>query len=278
MAMRPETSEPSRKIKKAMPQIDVADGTLAYEVAGRGEPLLFIAGLGGLGNFWQAQIERFVPHFTVITFDHRGVGKSTGAPPYSMQQWAGDSFALLDHLGIEQAHFIGHSTGGVIAQIAASERPDRVLSAVFGGTWAARDERFRRVFELRRDVLAMLGAEMYSLLGVLLMAPADEPLGPIPQLAAGPKVLAARIDVLLSYEGAERLRRIRCPSLVLAAADDVLIPPHMSRVVAEGIAGAELRIMPDGGHAFPRSRPAEFNRIVLEFLQRNAAYAEGARL
>jgi aminoacrylate hydrolase len=253
-----------------MPRAEIAGGSLAYDIAGRGEALLFITGLSGVGSFWHSQIEAFSAHFTTITFDHRGVGASKGAPPYSMEQWAQDAVALLDHLGIEKAHFAGHSTGGVIVQIVASERPERVASAVLGGTWVTPDERFRRVFELRRDVLAALGTEAYSLLGSLLMAPADQPFGPVPPQQADPSVIAARIEVLLSYEGAERLRRIHCPSFVIAADDDVLIPPHMSRLVAEGIAGAELKILPSGGHSFPRSRAADLNRLMLEFLLRNA--------
>lgn len=249
-----------------MPRADVAGGNLAYEVAGHGEAVLLISGLGGLGSFWQAQIEAFTQHFTVITFDHRGIGASSGAPPYSMAQWAQDAIALLDHLGIDKAHLVGHSTGGVIAQIAASEHPERVASIVLGGTWAVPDERFRRVFELRRDVQMTLGSEAYSLLGWLLMSPADEPFEGAAAQPTPANIVAARIDVLQSYEGAARLRRIHCPALVIAAADDVLIPPHMSQRVVDGIAGAQQHVFRSGGHAFPRTRAADFNRTVLEFL------------
>jgi aminoacrylate hydrolase len=90
-----------------MPWVDVRGGRISYSVAGRGEAVLLIAGLGGLGSFWQAQIDALAPHFTTITFDRRGVGDSTGRPPYSIEQWAEDSIALLDHVGIEKAHFVG---------------------------------------------------------------------------------------------------------------------------------------------------------------------------
>jgi aminoacrylate hydrolase len=253
-----------------MPRVDVAGGSLQYRVAGQGEASLLIPGLGGLGSFWDAQIKAFSPRFRTIIFDHRGVGESTGAPPYSAELWAQDIVALLDHLSVDSAHLIGHSTGGLIAQVVASEYPQQVASVVLGGTWAEPDDRFRRIFQLRRDVLTGLGMEAYAVLGAIMIAPPDESFAAIKPERTDAGVITARIDVLLSDHGLERLRRIHCPALVMAAADDVLIPPHMSRIVADGIAGAELKVLARGGHAFPRSMPAEYNRLVLEFLTRVA--------
>ena len=254
-----------------MPWVDVRGGRISYSVAGRGEAVLLIAGLGGLGSFWQAQIDALAPHFTTITFDHRGVGDSTGRPPYSIEQWAEDSIAPLDHIGIEKAHFVGHSAGGVIAQVVTSVHPHRVTSVVLGATWMVPDERFRRVFGLRRDVLSALGTDAYALLGSILIAPSNETLDAIKPDLTNSGIIKARIDALLNYHGIEYLRRIRCRALVLAAADDVLIPLHMSRAVAAGIAGAELKILPEGSHSFPRSRADDYNRIVCEFLSNHAA-------
>src|SRR5579864_2007237 len=79
---------------EAMPRVDVAGGSLQYRVAGQGEASLLIPGLGGLGSFWDAQIKAFSPRFRTIIFDHRGVGESTGAPPYSAELWAQDIVAL----------------------------------------------------------------------------------------------------------------------------------------------------------------------------------------
>jgi aminoacrylate hydrolase len=260
-----------------MPRVEVAGGSLNYEIAGHGESMLLIPGLSGVGSFWRAQIAAFSARFRTITFDHRGVGESTGMPPYSVDQWAEDVIALLDHVGVGSAHLVGHSTGGVIAQVVASKRPRRVTSVVLGGTWAQPDERFRRVFELRRDVLSALGTDAYAFLGSILIAPPDETLAATKPEPTDPANIEARIEVLLAYQGVGHLRRIRCPALVVAAADDVLIPVHLSRAVAAGIAGADLKILPQGGHSFPRSRPTDYNRIVLEFLSKNAPRPSAAQ-
>jgi aminoacrylate hydrolase len=250
-----------------MPRVEVAGGSIAYEIAGHGEDfVVFISGLNGRGDFWQPQVEALSPHFRTLTFDHRGIGGSAGAPPYAVEQWARDVVALLDHLDIGAAHLVGHSTGGAIAQVVASEHPERVAALVLGATWAQPDERFRLVFELRRDVLAALGVAAYSGLAALMTSSPGAALKPTAAESVDPVVTAARIEALLAYQGFERLRRISRPTLVIAAADDFLIPTALSRVLAEEIAGARWAMLPSGGHAFPRSMTSDYNRLVLDFL------------
>jgi aminoacrylate hydrolase len=252
-----------------MPRLEVAGASLLYDSAGRGEVVVLIPGLSGLASFWQAQIEAFSPFFRTITFDHRGVGRSEAAPPYTMEQWAADIIAILDHLGIDRAHLVGHSTGSVIAQVVAASHPRRVASVVLSGTWAEPDERFLQVFALLRAVLTALGNEAYAVLGAIMIAPPAQPMTPGLGEPTDPRIVAARIDVLMHYHGRDHLREIRCPALVLAAADDVLIPAARSRLVAEAIAGAELEIFTSGSHAFPRSMATHYNQSVLKFLARH---------
>src|SRR3954454_21389581 len=155
--------------------IPIDGGMLAYEAAGVGAPIVFIAGLGGHGSYWKAQIQSFSPDFQTVTFDHRGVGASTGLLPYSIEQWAGDTLRLLDHLKIGRAHLVGHSTGGAIAQVLAAGHPDRIASLVLGGTWARSDARFRRLFKFRARVLREMGPDAYDDLGLTLTLPAGLP-------------------------------------------------------------------------------------------------------
>ena len=110
-----------------------------------------------------------------MTFDHRGVGASVGSPPYSIELWAGDTLRLMDHLKIDRAHLVGHSTGGAIAQVLAADHPDRIASLVVGGTWARPDARFRRLFEFRARVLREMGPEAYEDLGLTLTLPTGLP-------------------------------------------------------------------------------------------------------
>jgi aminoacrylate hydrolase len=253
--------------------IPIDGGMLAYEAAGVGAPIVFIAGLGGHGSYWKTQIRSFSPDFQTVTFDHRGVGASAGQPPYSVEQWAGDTLRLMDHLKIGRAHLIGHSTGGAIAQVVAAGHSDRIASLVLGGTWARPDARFRRLFEFRARVLREMGPEAYEDLGLTLTLPAGLP----PELSTRPSgrhtppnVVLARIDALLAHDAGDRLRHIYAPTLVIAADDDVLVPRQLSEVIAGEIKGSRLHAFARGGHHFPQTQTEAYNAILREFFRAHA--------
>ena len=250
-----------------MPTVDVSGGRIAYDVAGQGEPVLFISGLGGMAAFWAAQVAAFEPSFRVLTFDHRGVGRSEGAPPYSVAQWSDDVLALLDHASADHAHVVGHSTGGIIAQVFAVAHPERVRTLTLGGTWLAPDRRFRDQFALRKQVLAEIGGDAYQTLGDLLA-------GASPQAASHAardmkawerEVIAARIDALLAYDGTAIAPRIAARTLVLAADDDYIVPLYHSQAVAAAIPGAKRKRCHGGGHFFPKTRAADYNKALSDF-------------
>jgi aminoacrylate hydrolase len=248
-------------------------GTLVYEAAGAGAPILFIAGLGGHGSYWKAQVRAFSSDFQTVTFDHRGVGASVGPPPYSIEQWAGDTLRLLDHLKIGRAHLVGHSTGGAIAQVLAAGHPDRIASLVLGGTWARPDARFRRLFKFRARVLREMGPDAYDDLGLTLTLPAGLPPEVTMRQSARhtpPDVVLARIDALLAHDAGDRLRHIRSPSLVIAADDDVLVPRHLSEIIAGEITNARLHAFARGGHHFPQTQTEAYNTLLREFFRAHA--------
>lgn len=250
-----------------MPVIKVSGARIAYDVAGEGDAVVFISGLGGMASFWSAQVEAFSPAFRVLSFDHRGVGRSEGAPPYSVAQWADDVLALLDHLGAERAHLVGHSTGGIIAQLFAVEHPKRVHTLTLGGTWLAPDRRFRDQFSFRKQVLAEIGGDAYRMLSGLLADSSPEATsGPISEISAQEReVIAARIDALLDYDGTAIAPRIAAPTLVLAADDDYIVPSYHSQAVTAAIPGATFKRCHVGGHFFPKTRAADYNRALSDF-------------
>jgi alpha-beta hydrolase superfamily lysophospholipase len=113
-----------------MPKLSVGDADLYYEIHGDGPPLLLVPGLGGVGAFWAAQVAELSRDFRVITHDHRGCGQSSlSRIAYSVEQMAEDLRRLMDALGLETAHLVGHSTGGAIGQILAQDRPERIPGA-----------------------------------------------------------------------------------------------------------------------------------------------------
>jgi aminoacrylate hydrolase len=261
-----------------MPKISIGDAELYYESTGEGPPLLLVPGLGGQGSFWAQQIPELARDFRVIVHDHRGTGQSTHSRiRYSVEQMADDLLRLMNALGIDSAHFVGHSTGGAIGQIIAQDHPARRRSLVLSATWAGQDPFFRRLFESRRETLLTSGVESYLRASVLMLAPPwwvranDALLAEQHRLtaAASPPVdvLVSRIDAIVRFDRRARLGEIRTPTLVIVAADDMITPRFFSDELAERIAGAKLVVLEAGGHYAPVCLPAPYNAEVGAFLR-----------
>jgi aminoacrylate hydrolase len=261
-----------------VPKISIGDAELYYESTGEGEPLLLVPGLSGQGSFWAQQVKDFARDFRVIVHDHRGTGGSTHSRiRYSVEQMADDVLRLMDALGIDSAHLVGHSTGGAIGQVIAEDHPERLRSLVLSATWAGQDPYFRRLFESRRETLLTSGVESYLRASVLMLAPpwwvrANDALLAEQHrqsaLASPPiEVLTSRIDAIVRFDRRARLGEIRTPTLVVVAADDVITPLFFSEELAERIPGAKLAVLEAGGHFAPVCLPAPYNAEVGAFLR-----------
>ena len=146
----------------AMQRARVGDVEIAFERHGEGPAVMLVSGLGGVGSYWNPQIEAFSRSFTVITHDHRGTGQSTRFEgEYSVDMLAADALGLMDELGIERSHFVGHSTGGAIAQTLAIEHPQRVASMVQYASWTKADGHVRLCFFVRRRLLLGWGIAVH---------------------------------------------------------------------------------------------------------------------
>src|SRR5712691_12634410 len=109
---------------------------IAYELAGDGVPLVLIAGTGYPSATWPPEFTApLARRHAVLTFDHRGTGgTSPSSGPYSTRLFARDALGLMDALGLDRAHVLGHSMGGRVAQWMALDRPDRIRSLILAAT------------------------------------------------------------------------------------------------------------------------------------------------
>ncbi len=260
-----------------MPRISIGDCHLYYERHGTGFPVLFVSGLGGLASFWREQIASVGKRFEVVLHDHRGVGQSDHSRiSYTVERMAEDVVRLMDALGIDRAHVVGHSTGGAIAQVLAIENPERLASMVIAASWTKADAYFRRLFALRKDILQRLGPATYLQASTLLLYPPfwvarnNEKLRQIEAQSlatfAPPEIIMSRIDAVLAFDRTDDLARIRTPALIVAAQDDVVTPAYFSEELARLVPGAEVKFFGQGGHCFTQVMPREFNQAVLPFL------------
>ena len=268
-----------------MPRLPIGDCHLYVERHGAGFPVLFVSGLGGTAAYWKDQIATFSRQFEVILHDHRGIGQSDrDRTPYTVDRMADDVLRLMDKLGIEKAHVVGHSTGGAIAQILAIEQPGRLASVVIAGSWTRADAYFRRLFNMRKEVLTKLGPEAYVQTSHLFLYPSwyiaqnNEKLRLLEaqNLAnfTHPDIVVSRIEAILAFDRVAELPRIKTPTLVVGAADDNVTPAYFSEELARLIRGAELKLFPRGGHSFTQVLCREFNMAVLPFLEAHTPQAE----
>jgi len=114
-----------------MPYIDLSDVRCYFEQVGQGDPLLLIPGLGRTCRLWDGVAETLGEHFSLIMPDNRGLGRSIAKrTPRNLRDLAVDLVELLDGLGVERAHVLGISFGGVVAQWLAIDHPTRIKRLV----------------------------------------------------------------------------------------------------------------------------------------------------
>jgi pimeloyl-ACP methyl ester carboxylesterase len=254
-----------------------------YEDVGSGEPLVLIMGFGGDHMAWALQMADFSVRHRLIVFDNRGVGQ-TDAPdhPYTTRMMAGDALGLMDALGIDRAHVLGVSMGGMIAQELALASPERVRSLHLAGTFGRPDAYMLALNSAWREMRIGLGREStLRALGLWLFSPttyAERPelieallqnslANPYPQSLAG---FLRQGEAVAAHDALERLSAIRCPTLVSVAEDDILVPPRFAREIVARIEDAELRLVTTAGHGYFLERPDVFNELSLDFIARSS--------
>jgi aminoacrylate hydrolase len=264
-----------------MPKADLGDLQLYYEVHSDGPPLLLVSGLGGAAAYWLPNLPAFAAKYRVIVHDHRGTGQSTHSKiEYSVDQMTDDLVRLMDHLKIDRAHLVGHSTGGAIGQTLAATHPERLASLVIYASWTKADPFFKRSFEARRTLLATAGAAPYVRSTPVFLYPpwwinenaallGEREKVMIPNFPP-PEIVASRIDAVVAFDRTADLPRIRIPTLVICAKDDFITPAYYSEELARRIPGAELHLLERGGHCASETVPEAFNAAVLGFLQRHS--------
>jgi pimeloyl-ACP methyl ester carboxylesterase len=248
---------------------------IAWEEQGTGAPLLLIQGLGYGRWSWAPIVPALAERYRVLWFDNRGIGDSDKPEgPYTAKLMAADALQVLDEAGIERAHVLGASLGGMIAQEVAVLAPARVDKLVLccttpGGPATvpmpevtvrlfteaptlAPEVALRRFVEnaLAADASAELIQELYD----LRVANPPDPAGWQAQAAAG-----------LGFTGVEGT--IDAPTLIVTGTEDNVVDPQNSDVLAERIPGAEVQRIENAGHLFFWEQPDAFVRIISEFLR-----------
>ena len=300
-----------------MPQVKANGITLEYESFGPEdrETILLIMGLGAQLTMWPTELcdELVKRGYRVIRYDNRDVGLSHkfdehGMPdmaaifgalmagkaaqsPYSLDDMAADAVGLLDALGVAQAHIAGASMGGMIAQLVATNHPERTLSLTSIMSTTGNPE----VPQGKPEAMAVLmtpapegdipaaierGILAWNTIGSPGYRTDDEtlrqwvtrdvnrslyPVGTARQMAA----------IVANGDRREKLKKLKVPAVVLHGVDDPLVPVEGGRDTAKNIPGAELREVPGMGHDFPLALVDTFADAI-EAAAKRAAKAQAA--
>ena len=287
------------------------DVELCYETFGDAEDptVLLIMGLGTQMIAWDEPFCAMLVErgFHVVRFDNRDCGRSSrveGAPPslkalalrdpgaaaYTLSDMAADAVGLLDHLGIETAHVVGASMGGMIAQTVAIDHPDRVLSLVSimsntGGRFSGQPALTLYPVLLRRpprdrDAYIEHAVTVFGKIGSR---------GDIGHDDAHLRDIAARsydrgitgagtgrqLAAVLADRGrGDRLKGVRVPTLVIHGTADRLVRPSGGRATAKAVPGARLMLVDGMGHDLP---PGAWEQVADGIADNAARAAEPAR-
>jgi 3-oxoadipate enol-lactonase len=262
-----------------MPHMRVGDVELYYELIDYTEPwkagpapVIFVHGMGGDHGMWLYQVPAFCTRFPTITVDLRGHGQSTkpGAD-FSIADMARDLVRLLRALGVERAHVVGLSLGGLVAQQLALDYPRAVAALVLADTLCGVPPGFESM--VRDAVQFIEDNSMRAVAQARITNAFSDAVDPamrgylIDRVARNDKTAYVRAaHAGFGFSASARLGEIRAPTLVVVGEEDRVTPPPLSEDLAARIRGARLVRIPAAGHVSNVEQPAEFNRVVLEFL------------
>ena len=244
-----------------------------WDTRGSGEPLVLCHPASQSSQVWLYQQPVFAQAgYRVIAYSRRGVYRSERGQADDPGTQLADLFGLLDFLGVGKAHVLGAAAGGITALGFACAHPARVSSLILAGTIFAPDEAEWRTVYDRLAMASLRGVVPTEFLELGPSYRAEHPAGvarfaqlehaakangPVPRQPLGATVNWATMD------------RLDLPVLLLTGEADLYSPPPLQRLIAQHLRRCELVSLREVGHAAYWEAPAEFNRLVLDFLHRH---------
>ena len=257
----------------AVPIINLKDASIAYDVEGNGPWLVTLHEIGGTRESWAVVSSILAKRFKVLRYDQRGCGDSSKiSGAFRMETHVSDLRALLDKLGIQQAHVAGVALGAALAACFATEAMRRVQSLVLACPAPGVDADRVKYLEQRAAAVEKEGMSATAENSLANSYPPEVRRDPATFesyqsrfLANDPKSYAEINRAFPAFNVTADLGRLRCPTLVLAGRHDKLRPPRFVRDVADSIPGALYQEI-DSGHVMPVKAPVEMAAAMLPFM------------
>lgn len=253
------------------------DIDVAWFEAGRGKPLLLIHGLADDHRAWRRTLPDLMLRHRVLMYDLRGHGQSALGNPFgSLRQFGADLISLMDATGVEHASIAGFSLGGTIAMRVAIDNPDRIRGLILVATSsrvgkAAADWYRQRVEMVERGDPQLRATIDGDTAAVYAQSPAELEEGLLirRESTIDPRGYASACAAMASLNASPldpELGKISAPTLIIAAELDQHCPPKAAEIIAAGIKGSKVEVLPKAGHPIPVERPRELAASINAFL------------
>ena len=250
------------------------DVELYCELNGKGRPIVFSHGWREDSSIWDSQVKHFAKNYAVISYDHRGHGKSNkpkvGEGNYSVQKLSNDLYALIQKLNLEKPILVGFSLGGYAAILLALEHPDKISKLVLVGASA--------------KLALPTSIKFFGILRILL--PYETHIRweckygrfykPSKQIVDEAVARALKVDKAVAsecwkeltenYDVRDKVSKIEVPTLIVVGEKDI-VNLEASRYLSREIKGSELRIISESRHWVMIEKPQEFNQLLEEFIR-----------
>jgi 3-oxoadipate enol-lactonase len=243
---------------------------------GSGEPVLLIMGLAYPAASWFRQTEVLSQDYRVLTIDNRGAGLSKDAPgaPYTVELMADDCLAVLDQAGVERAHVVGISMGGLMAQELAISHAERVGSlclmathpGLADGVWPP------EVFEFLASRAGMSAEQSressipFNYAATTSRELIEQDWAVRLEGTAGPEGYAAQGGTAL-WAGLSRLPQVTAPTMVMYGTEDRLVDPGNGERIAGAVPGAVRAPVEGANHVLTTDQPETVNRLLLDWFR-----------
>ncbi len=251
---------------------------MAVEVEGEGPAVIMVHGLGGSSNSFTPQMSVFAGRYRTVRPDLPGSARSPLPSGLSIESMVESLVAVASALGIERAHFLGHSLGTIVCQHLAVEAPKLVASLALFGPLTEPPQPAREALTARAETARRGGSAAMADIADAIVTAATASATKERQ----PAVLAAVRESVMRQSGegygatclalakarAADAARIACPTLLVTGEDDVVAPPSVTRGLAEKIPGARAQVLPRCGHWTTFEAAAEVNGLLRDFMSR----------
>ncbi len=261
-----------------MPSISTPAAELHYERSGAGEPLLLIQGMSGTHVSWgEPFLALLREQYDVVAFDNRGIGLSAPIDgPFTIPEMAADTDALLDALGIESAHVVGISMGGMIAQELALAHPERLRSLALGCTYCGgpgsqlmprenleklaaamasgdREKAIRASYEVNLSPAFRAEESNYAAFHEMATA-----------VPAAKRTIELQVQAIFGHDTSARVGEISQPTLIIHGTLDGVLPYPNGQLIASLMPSARFETFEGVGHMFWWERPRRSAELIAE--------------